>query len=80
MIDAWGVGKAAFKLVDTAAGSALFGIAADKIASLTFQATGVNAGKPVTLKALDTAADLSNPKKNPANLTFPRGQFTLRLV
>lgn len=80
IINAWNIGKATLKLVDSASTGEPFGIAASVIGVLSFQAAGLNTGKPVTLKSLDTPADLSDPKKNPSAVTFPVGQFTLQMV
>ena len=78
-VDAWSIGTASFKLVNTV-GASPFGLAANQIASLSFQASGVNSGKAVKLTKLDTAADLDDTKKNPANVDFPIGNFRLNLI
>ena len=80
VIDAWNIGKLDLKTVTAANDGVPLGIAADKIASLKFIAAGVNNGKAVTLTKLDTAADLDNPKKNPAGITFPLGDMQLVMV
>ena len=80
-VDAWNIGKVSLKLVDSAVEDNPFGFAAAEIGSMSFTATGVNSGKPVTLKTLDAPEDLLNPKNNPAAVAFPLASgFTLRLV
>lgn len=80
VIDAWNIGKVSLKLVDTAAQATPFGFAANVIGALSFQANGVNGGKAVALKSLDTTADLADVKKNPSQTPFPVGGFEVRLL
>jgi hypothetical protein len=80
IIDAWNIGKLDLKTVTTNNAGTPLGIAADKIASIRFMAPGVNNGKVITISKLDTPADLADPKKNPAVISFPTGDFRLVLV
>ena len=77
VVNAWNIGKLDLKTVTTGNLGVPLGVAGDKIASVKFIAASVNSGKVVTLTKLDTAADLTNPVKNPKNVVFPVGDFTL---
>jgi hypothetical protein len=80
VIDAWNIGKLDLKTVDTSNEGTPLGVAADKIASIKFIASGFNNGKPITLSKLDAPTDLVDPKKNPAGIAFPIGDFQLVLL
>jgi hypothetical protein len=80
------LGSAKLNLVDTLQeiGSPTIdrrlGIRADVMTLVSFRASGVNAGKLVTLKKLGSPGDLASPLTNPAHVAAVIDRFRLVVV